>query len=427
MCKPLLSLAAALTLMATAPAPVSNDSIDAIAREYVVLALEVKQLEPDWIEAPEVPPELQKEAAGRKADPNAIIEQSSALIDRLDRIPVPARRLDAERYEWLRASLVSLRMQLQVKQGKKWPVVEEVALRYGFKPDFRPLSEYDPILARLDKQLSGPGTLTERITRLQDSASIPADKVQAVQDAAFKECRRRAAEHVTLPKGDSVERRWVTDPLFAGNNTYKGNGHSLAEFSSQYKWKVDQLLWVTCHEIYPGHHTHFAIRSAALRYGRNWPEFGIDQNYGPVIPAAEAVAESGVGLTFPIEDRIKFERDVLYPLAGLKMSKPDEWRAYWTGKFDMLGATASVAQLYLDGKLSKNDARQAFIKYRMMTPDGADKMLPIVDQLGSYVIASDVGWMTIDRRLRARPLAEQWKAFNRVLSEPMTVKDLQGL
>ena len=62
-----------------------------------------------------------------------------------------------------------------------------------------------------------------------------------------------------------------------------------------------------------------------------------------------------------------------------------------------------------------------------MTPEAADKMMPIVDQLGSYVIASDVGWMTIDRRLRGRPLDEQWKAFNRVLREPMTVKDLQGL
>lgn len=425
--KPLLSLAAALILMAAAPAPVSNGGIDAIAREYVVLALEVKQLEPDWIEAPEVPAELQKEADGRKLNPGAIVEQISALIDRLDRIPRPADRLDAERHEWLRASLVSLRMQLQVKQGKKWPVAQEVELRYGFRPDFRPLSEYDPILARLDKQLSGPGTLSERITRLQETAIIPPNKVQAVQDAAFRECRRRAAEHVNLPKGESVERRWVTDPLFAGSNTYKGNGHSLAEFSSQYKWKVDQLLWVTCHEIYPGHHTHFAIRSASLRYGKKWPEFGIDQNYGPVIPAAEAVAEYGVGLTFPIEDRIKFERDVLYPIAGLKMSNPDGWRAFWTAKFDMLGASAAVAQQYLDGKLGKEEARQAFIKYRTMTPDAADKMMPIVDQLGSYIIASDVGWMTIDRRLRGRPLDEQWKAFNRVLREPMTVKDLQGL
>jgi hypothetical protein len=146
-----------------------------------------------------------------------------------------------------------------------------------------------------------------------------------------------------------------------------------------------------------------------------------------LIPGAEAVAEYGVGLAFPIEDRIKFERDVLYPLAGLKMSNPDDWRAFWTAKWDMLGASATVAQLYLDGKLDKDQAKQAFIKYRMMTPDGAAKLLPLVDADGSYIIASDVGWTTIDRRLRNRPRAQQWQAFQRVLEEPMTVADLQRL
>jgi hypothetical protein len=342
-------------------------------------------------------------------------------------VAVPKDRLGAERHEWLRASLVSLKMQLEAKQGQRWPVAEEVALRYGFNPDFKPLSNYDPILDRLDKQLSGDGSLSERIARLREASIIPAAKVKLVQQAAFKECRRRAAAHLRLPKGESVEMRWVADPLFGGSNTYKGSFHSVAEFSGSYKWEVDQILWVTCHEIYPGHHTHFSTRSMALLHGNGWPEYGLDQNYGPVIPAAEAIAEYGVGLVFPIEERIKFERDVLYPLAQLKMSKPDEWRAFWAIKSDMLGATATVARDYLDGKLDKDQARAAFIKYRMMTPDGANKIVPILDQLGSYIIASDVGWMTIDHRLRNRPRAAQWRAFQRVLREPMTVADLERL
>jgi hypothetical protein len=418
-------LIAAATLVSAARPPAG--AVDGIAHDYMVLALAAQKLEPDWFEAPEVPATLKAQAAREQLDGAAIVDRSTALIQRLDGIQMPKDRLDAERHEWLRASLVSLRMQLQARQGKKWPVAEEVELRYGFKPDFKPLSSYDATLAQLDKRLSGDGTLSERISRLREASIIPPDKVQVVQQAAFRECRRRAAAHLRLPKGESVEMRWIDEPLFGGSNTYKGNLHSLAEFSRSYKWEVDQLLWVTCHEIYPGHHTHFSTRSSALLRAKGWPEFGLDQNYGPVIPAAEAVAEYGVGLAFPIEDRIKFERDVLYPLAGMKMSKPQDWRALWTAKSDMLGATATVARDYLDGKLDKEQARQAFIRYRMMTPEGADRMVPILDQIGSYVIASDVGWMTIDHRLRKRSRTGQWKAFQRVLEEPMTVADLERL
>jgi hypothetical protein len=421
-----ICLLAAAMLVSAAPAKAPGGGIDAIARDYVVLALATQKLEPDWFEAPEVPTDLKAGAEAAKLDAAAIIESTGTLIDRLDRLPVPKDRLAAERHEWLRASLVSLRMQLQAKQGKKWPVAEEVELRYGFKPDFRLLSSYDPVLARLDKQLSGSGPLAERIARLRENSIIPADRIPIVQQAALKECRRRAAAHLNLPKDESVDMRW-NDAPFAGSNTYKGNSHSVAEFSRSYKWELDQILWVTCHEIYPGHHTHASIRSAALLRNRHWAEFGLDQNYGPLIPGAEAVAEYGVGLAFPIEDRIRFEKDVLYPLAGMKMTNLDDWRAFWIARSDMLGATATVARDYLNGKLDKERAKAAFIKYRMMTPDGASKLVPLLDDIGSYIIASDVGWMTIDRRLRGRPPAQQWQAFERVLQEPMTVADLQRL
>jgi hypothetical protein len=109
------------------------------------------------------------------------------------------------------------------------------------------------------------------------------------------------------------------------------------------------------------------------------------------------------------------------------MSNPEEWRAFWSARSDMLGATASVAEAYLNGKLDKAEATKAFIKYRLMTPEGAAKLLPAIDQLGSYIIASDVGWMTIDRRLRHRTQAQRWQAFQRLLEEPMTVADIQKL
>jgi hypothetical protein len=417
---------AAATLVSATPARRTAHSVDAVARDYVVLALAVQRLEPDWIDGQEAPADLRTRAEVEKLDGAAIVDRASALIGRLDRLRVPKDRLSAERRASLRANLISLRMQLQARAGRKWPVEREVELRYGFKPDFPPLSSYAPVLARLDRQMPGDGTLSERINRFREASVVPADKVPLVQAAALKECRRRAAANLRLPDGESVEIKWVDSP-FSGNNSFKGNGHSVAELSRTTKWEVDQILWVTCHEIYPGHHLHFATLSADLFHRRAWPEFSLMQNYGPLIPVAEAVAEYGVGLSFPMDERIAFERDVLYPLAGLKMAPPDEWRAYWTARFDLLGSSAAIARDYLSGKLSKDQAREALVKYRMLNADRARTIIQFLDAEGSYLIASDLGWMTIDRRLRNRPRAEQWRAFQRVLEEPMTVADLQRL
>src|SRR4029453_12515052 len=144
------------------------------------------------------PKELRAEAEIAKLDAPTIIDRAGRLVDRLDKIAVPSDRLLAERHEWLRANLVSLRMQLEAKSGTKLPLREEVRLRYGFQPDFEPLSSYDPILARLDKQLPGSGSLSDRIARMRQATIVPADRVLAVQGAALAECRRRAAQHIRI-------------------------------------------------------------------------------------------------------------------------------------------------------------------------------------------------------------------------------------
>jgi hypothetical protein len=120
--KLLLILAAALSLTAATTSSAANDNIGVIARDYVVLALGVKHLEPDWIEAPEVPAQLRAQANAADLDAPAIIDRTGSLIQRLDRIAISNDRLIAERHGWLKANLVSLRMQLQAKAGAKWPM-----------------------------------------------------------------------------------------------------------------------------------------------------------------------------------------------------------------------------------------------------------------------------------------------------------------
>lgn len=423
--KLLLTLVAAFGL--TGAAPPSSDSIDAIVTNYVEIALETKKLDPDLISinAPALNSIVETKAA--KSDPAALATRSGDLIARLDALPKPQERLDAMRYRSLRARLVSLQAHLQVMGGAKLPIGEQVERFYGFKPDFRPLSSYDPGLDRLDNAIPGPGNLAERIAVLKTAALVPTDKIEPVFKAAFAECRRRASQHMQLRRPESVEIQFLHDLPAPAEDVYQGNGKSRARINLDSPVDVDRLLAAACHETYPGHHSHFVNLDDALVRGRDWHEFDVEIEDGPQFPVAESVAEYGVGLTFPVEERIAFQRDVLYPLAGLKMQNVEAWRAYISARPDVLGATATVARDYLSGAIDQATAHKLFVRYRLQTPTAAGQMLKMLDAFGSLVIASDFGWYVMDRSMQGKTVDEQWRLFRQIEREPMLLEDVAAL
>ncbi|NUT00375.1 MAG: hypothetical protein HOP96_05315 [Sphingomonas sp.] len=425
--KLLPTLVAAFGLIATAPPSLEIDTVDAIAKDYVGAAVEAKSLNPDLISinSPALTAAVEKTAT--KPDPVALAARSGELIARLDALPKPEDSLGAMRMRSLRARLVSLQAHLQVMGGAKLPIGEQVERFYGFKPDFRSLSSYVPALDRLDKAIPGPGVLAERIAALKTAALVPPDKIEPVFLAALAECRRRTALHMKLPEPESVEVQFLPDLPAPAEDVYQGNGKSRARINLDSPVDVDRLLAAACHETYPGHHSHFVNLDDALVRGRGWHEFDVEIEDGPQFPVAESVAEYGVGLTFPVEERIAFQRDVLYPLAGLKMQNVDAWRAYISARPEVLGASATVARDYLSGAIDQPTAQNLFVRYRLQTPTAAVQMMKMLDAFGSLVIASDFGWYTMDRAMQGKSVDEQWRLFRRIEREPMLLEDVAAL
>lgn len=423
----LLLTLAAFVLVAAAPPASHAGGVDAIARDYVDLALDAKTLDPDLISINSPALEATYKAKSGKADPAALAKRSSELIARFDALSKPQDRLDAMRFRSLRARLVSLQAHAEVLGGAKLTMADRVERFYGFRPDFRPLNEYDPGLDRLDKAIPGPGTLAERIAALKTAALVPADRIEPVFKAAFAECRRRTLKHMALPQPESVEVLFLHDLPAPAEDVYQGNGRSRARINLDSPVDVDRLLAAACHETYPGHHSHFVNLDDALSHGRGWREFDVEIEDGPQFAVAESVAEYGVGLTFPVEERIAFQRDVLYPLAGLKMQNVDAWRAYISARPDVLGATATVARDYLSGAIDQQTALRLFVRYRLQTPTAAGQMLKMVDMFGSLVIASDFGWYTMDRAMQGKSVDEQWRLFRQIEREPMLLDDVAAL
>jgi len=415
-----------VSLCTVTPAVASSDTVDAIARDYTILALQVQQFAPDLIAAGAPPTELQAVAQATKRDRASVIVSLGTIIDRIDRLPRQANPLIAMRTRSLRAHAVSLRFQLRPPEAARVSVAEQVRLTSGFEPEFPSLAGYDDAIARLDRAMPGDGELSERIEALKAVATVPKNRIEPVVRAAIAECRKRVAAHLTLPT-ESVELRFPDDPLVPGESNYLGNGKSVVSVSTFVPADVDRLLSLACHEAYPGHHTNYAMLEEELAKKRGWPEISVELAESPQFPVSDAISEYGIGLTFPVEERIAYERDVLYPIAGLTMRNEAAWRALILARSSVLGATSTIVRDYLDRRIDATTAKKRFIRYRLQNRSSADQMIRMLDAFGPFVIASDAGWYAIDRAMKGKSVEEQWTLLQRIESEPMLLGDLTAL
>src|SRR6185503_6212472 len=100
-----------------------------------------------------------------------------------------------------------------------------------------------------------------------------------------------------------------------------GNARSLIQINTDLPIFIDRAVDLAAHEGYPGHRVYNALLEQALVRGRGWPEFSVYPLFSPQSLIAEGSANYGIEVAFPGEERVNFEKTVLYPLAGLDPSK----------------------------------------------------------------------------------------------------------
>ena len=256
----LAGAAVLLAACAASPKPTA-DSLDAVARDYVALTLEIGEREPGYVDAYYGPAEW---AEAAKANPRALpqlAEGAAALTRRLEALP--ERGLDdqsRQRRAYLLAHVSAASARLRMLQGEKLGFADEAEALFGVRPELRPLSSYDPVLARIDALVPGEGPLAERVAIARDAGadlfiSIHADSApnrdarglsaytlsdKASDDFAFALAKqenladgsggidlRHTRPQVAAILSDLVARHTVTASLMAKSSLVEGAGRSL--------------------------------------------------------------------------------------------------------------------------------------------------------------------------------------------------------
>lgn len=431
----------AVDLPAAEAGPSPQRTTDAIAHAFLRLSLEAGTYEEGYIDAYYGPAAL-REVANRQPRPREeLVRQIGLILQYVDwnlRQPAFAEAAQHGPYAQrrrliaLRGALVAAETRLRMIGGERFSFADEARGLFGVEVTTRPLSAFDPILANLERTIPGSGPLAERVAAFNNRYVIPADRLRPVFEAAIAECRRRTAEHITLPEGENFTMHFVTDKPWSGYNYYLGNYQSRIEINTDLPIRISRAVDLGCHEGYPGHHVlNVLIEQRMARGGATgapWQEYLVNPLYSPLSVLSEGSANYGIDLAFPGRHRLTFERDVLYPLAGLD---PATAEAYWQVQqaLDTLsGARLTIAVQYLNGEISREQAVALTQRYLLVSPAGAEQSVRFTDTYRSYVL--NYGWgRDLVRQFIERGgdagLNERWRRMEALLGEPTVPEDLR--
>jgi len=403
--------------------------LESLATAFVPLALELGTYEDDYVDAYYGPAELKAAAEAKPRSKDALQTAAGRAVKTLDGI-LPGLRepLDITRARALRGSYEAAATRLAMLGGARFPFAVEAKRLFGVTPELKPLSYYDGLIEKLEHLVPGPGPLAERVDAFSDRYVVPGEKLQAVMDAAIAACRTRTLAWFDLPKDESFDLEFVTNKPWSGYNWYKGGYHSLIQVNTDLPFRVNRAVDLGCHEGYPGHHVLNILVEQTLVGQRKWREYEINPLYAPQSLIQEGSANYGISLAFPGEEQLAFERDVLFPLAGLD---PKTAQAYWNVRQEtdkLAAARLTIAQLYLDGKIDRAKAIALVQHYELTTAKRATQALDFIDHYRSYVINYRTGKDMVAAYVeRGNADAKtRWARMRHVLADGVIPADLLG-
>ena len=412
--------------------PEPPDPLRPIAQGYVKMVLAVGQHDADYVDAFYGPAAWRQEAEKAGKLPLASIDQHAAsLEEELKKTGLtPPEAKEAElwslRRQYLARQLASLRARVSMLNGKRMSFDEESLALYDAVAPSKPVSEFEAVLKQIEAKLPpGAGSLIERYDSYKNSFVIPKARLDRVFQEAIRACKQQSLgiSRVDLPMTESFRVEYVTGKSWSGYNWYQGNYRSLIQVNTDLPIYIDRAIDLACHEGYPGHHVYNALLEKNLVRDRGWVEYTVYPLFSPQSLIAEGSANYGIEVAFPNADRIRFEQDVLFPLAGLDVSKVAEYYQLLELVDRLSYAGNEAARKYINGEINRESAVAWLEKYAMYTKPRAEQRVRFIDQYRSYVINYNLGKdlvrAYVERRMgRDKTPQRRWREFVALISSP---------
>ena len=405
---------------------------DAIARDYLLLALRLDQHVPGTVDGYFGPASLKAQADMEQLrSPARLAEDAAALRARLaDEI-----REDAARRHWLDLQLVALETLARTAAGETIPYLDQVTRCFAFTPSRRPDARFAAAAAALDSLLDGSGSLAERLAAEDARWTVPPDRVTAVVDALVPRYRAWAAHHYPMPPDEDLRVSLVHDQPWSGYNWYDGGYRSRVDFNLDLPVRLPSFIGTVAHETYPGHHLEHARKEQVLVEELGHLEASVLVINSPECLISEGLANLGRELVVPPADRPALLAE-LASVAGLDLADDPRTLDEAAARQALIAshretldeARLNAALMLHDEALPRDEVLAYLVDVGRFPPAMAAKRLEFIEhQLWRlYIYVYFEGEQLLRRWLELVPEADRPARFGRLLAEPLSPRSIQA-
>lgn len=394
--------------------------INLLAERFVKLSLQIGQHCPYYVDAYYGPNEWKPPS--EIVSLAIIFEQTELLVQAIQCLPSQTSASVNHRIAFLLIQVKSSRVYINRLRGQSLSFDDECAQLYDAKVPHYDLAHFDNILTELAVLIPGKEPLSQRLSDYRKKFVVPTDKLTIVFDAAIEEARRRTLLHIDLPEHENFKVELTNNQIWSAYNWYKGNSYSVIELNTDYPIQIERVVDLAAHEGYPGHHVFNAQIERHLVNGLGWMEYSIYNLYSPISLLAEGSANYGIEVAFPWQERLDFERDTLFPLAGLDPTQVEQYYAIQKVLYRLSYADNMVAKQFIDGNINEQQAIDLLIKYALSNPERAKQRLAFIKHNRAYVVTYNYGQDLVEKYL-AKQITndshqELWRVFSELLATP---------
>jgi hypothetical protein len=380
---------------------------ESASERYLRLGLELGRHVEGIVDAYYGPPELAAAVdAAPPVDPKTLVAAAERLLEELE---------DG----WLRDQVVGLRTCAAVLAGQSLSYADEVAGCYGVRPSYTDEAVFESAHERLGELLPGDGPLAERLERWNNSTLVAPEQVERTVAAVIKEARAWTRGLLELPSDEEVVLEVVRDKPWLAFCEYRGGLCSRIAINVDLPASAVELLHITIHETYPGHHAERCMKDQLLVRGRGLLEETLVLAPTPQSLVSEGIAElaptvvlesdgGGAALGAAVRDA-GIQLDLPHALAVERSLEPCRW------------AEVNAALMLYERGASEPQVQEYLERWGLMTPRLATHLVRFLREPTSrtYVINYPTG-----RELCRSYVAGQSERFRRLITKQIRVGDL---
>lgn len=408
-----------------------NEALNLIAEDYVKLVLEAGLYDPYFVDAYYGPEEWKP---ANLTEENVEIPVNDFLI-KIEKLKNQLKEIDQTklsevlilRHRFLEKQLTAVQGRIELVGGKEFSFDEETSALYDVvTPDYL-VGDFEAAIQELNELLPGEGDLTERLDEFKKDFIIPNDKLEEVFNIAIAEARKRTLQYIELPENENFVLEFVKDKPWGGYNWYKGNNFSLIQVNTDLPVYIDRAIDLASHEGYPGHHVYNCLLETNMFKKNNWVEFCVYPLYSPQSLIAEGTANYGIEMAFPNDEKIEFEKEFLFPVAGIDPEKADKYYEVLSLVSKVSYVRNAASEAYLNGEKSKEETIDWLVKYALRSRESAEKSLSFIEAYRSYIINYNVGLDMVRNYMETNAgesSEEKWERFEYLISTPQVPSNL---